>query len=89
MRKLIAVAIIAIAGCDNRPDHWNAYVYPGDDLIAYETIEGFKTFELCQAAAQDRLRSLRPDGGGGYECGYRCGVSSQHGGLNVCKETRK
>lgn len=85
--KRAALALLALAGCDDRPDQWDAYVYPGDDLVEYEAIRGFKTFELCQAAAIDRLRSLRRDGGGDYECGYKCGRQSS--GLNVCKETRK
>ena len=62
------------------------YPGPGDGLTEYEAIRDFKTFELCQQAAIDRLRSARLDGGGDYECGYKCAPSS---GTNVCKETRK
>lgn len=83
------LALIAVVGCDDRPDQWDAFVYAGDDLIGHETIRGFKTFELCQVAAIDRLRAERPDGGGDYECGYKCGPSTEFGGINVCEETRK
>lgn len=87
--RIAALAFLALAGCDDRPDQWDAFVYTGDDLLTNETIRGFKTFELCQQAAIDRLRAERPDGGGDYECGYKCGPSPQYGGLNVCEETRK
>ena len=41
-----------VTGCDNRPDQWDAFVYPNaNDLTVNETIRGFKTFELCQQAA--------------------------------------
>jgi len=64
-------------------------VYPGDDLLTYEEIRGFVSFELCQEAAQQRLRLLRPDGGGGYECGYGCGPLAAGSTTRLCKETRK
>jgi len=91
-RSIVALAAICglLSGCgDDRPDQWDAFVYPGDDLFDYEAIRGFKTFELCQVAAIDRLQSLRPDGGGDYECGYRCGLDANFPGMNICKETRK
>ena len=81
--------MLILNGCDHRPDQWDAFVYTDDDLIHFEAIRGFKSFELCQQAAIDRLRSVRPDGGGDYECGYRCGVDPDMSGLNVCEETRK
>lgn len=87
--RAAAILLLFLAGCDSRPDQWDAYVYPGDDLVEFEEIKGFKTFELCQEAAIDRLRIVRPDGGGDYECGYRCALSPKYGYLNVCKETRK
>ena len=87
--KTTAFLLLLLCGCDNRPDQWDAFIYTGDDLLTNETIRGFKSFELCQQAAIDRLRDERPDGGGDYECGYRCGPSEQYGGINVCKETRK
>jgi hypothetical protein len=69
---LAALAFLSLSACDSRPDQWDAFVYTGDDLLTNETIRGFTTFELCQQAAIDRLRSERPDGGGDYECGYKC-----------------
>jgi hypothetical protein len=63
---------------------------PSDDgSISEFTIKGFKTFELCQAAAQSELlrhgRGLNQD----YECGYKCGPVAKYGGINVCRLTRK
>lgn len=82
-------AIILLAGCNDRADQWDAFVYPGDDLLTHEEIRGFKSFELCQKAAQQRLRSLRPEGGGDYECGYRCEPLSAGSDMKLCEETRK
>lgn len=87
MRIAAALASLALIGCDNRPDQWDAFIYTGDDLLTHESIRGFKTFEQCQIAAIDRLRSERPDGGGDYECGYKCEPSGYGG--NICTETRK
>lgn len=84
---LAALAVLALTGCDRRPDQWDAFIYTGDDLLTHESIRGFKTLEYCQAAAIQRLRSARPDGGGDYECGYKCEPSGYGG--NVCEETRK
>jgi len=87
MKHLVAVLALAVLGCDDRPDQWDAFVYTGDDLLTNETIRGFKSFELCQQAAIDRLRSARPEGGGDYECGYKCEPTAS--GSNICAETRK
>ena len=88
MRLALGLAILLVAGgCDDRPDQWDAFVYPGDDLFLHYRISGFQTFEHCQAAAVERLRSERPDGGGDYECGYKCALDET--GLNICEETRK
>jgi hypothetical protein len=88
---LAALAFLALAGCDDRPNQWDAYLYneSDDDSITEYSIEGFKTFELCQEAAQ---RELLRHGKGpvqDYECGYKCGPPAEYGGLNVCEETRK
>lgn len=80
-------ALMSVAACDDRPDQWDAFIYTGDDLLTNETIRGFKTFELCQQAAIDRLRQARPDGGGDYECGHKC--EPMPSGSNICEETRK
>lgn len=86
---IAASAAALLVGCDDRPAQWDAFVYPGDDLLTHEEIRGFVSFEYCQEAAQQRLRSLRPDGGGDYECGYRCGPLAPGSTTRPCKETRK
>lgn len=81
--------IILIFGCDRRPDQWDAFVYPNaNNLTGRERIAGFKTFELCQAAAISRLRQEVDPDAGDYECGYKCEPHPQYGGY-VCKETKK
>ncbi len=86
--RIISAALL-LSGCDQRPDQWDAFIYPNaNDLTVNETIRGFKTFELCQQAAIDQLRSLPNPDGGDYECGYKCVSHGQYGG-NLCAETRK
>ena len=82
-------ALLWFTGCDDRPAQWDAFVYPGDDLMTHEEIRGFVSFELCQEAAQEKLQALRPEGGGDYECGYKCGPHPYDPTGRVCKETRK
>ena len=92
MRKLLAAgaAAVALAGCDDRPDQWDAYIYPDRyDLSEHEVLKGFKTFDLCQQAAIVRLRSLPDPSEGDYECGYKCGPMDEYGGMTICKEARK
>ena len=81
---------LAASGCDKRPDQWDAFVYPNrNDLSVHEEIAGFKTFELCQQAAIDRLRTFPDPDNGDYECGYKCGPNPEFGNAKLCKETRK
>jgi hypothetical protein len=83
-------ALLILSGCDNRPDQWDAFVYPDrNDLTVSEKIAGFKTFELCQSAALQRLRSNPEPDSGDYECGYKCEPRADLDGISVCKETRK
>lgn len=82
--------IMLLAGCDDRPKQWDAFVYPDrNDMSQSETIAGFKTFELCQQGAINRMRSFPEPDNADYECGYMCGPREDFGGINVCKETRK
>lgn len=81
--------LVVLTSCDGRPDQWDAFVYPNaTDLTVNETIRGFKTFELCQQAAIDRLRASNRADQGDYECGYKCEPHGPYGG-NLCAETRK
>ena len=88
--RLAALALLVLAGCDDRPDQWDAFLYneSDDGSITEYTIRGFKTFELCKQAAQ---RELLMHGKGpvqDYECGFKCEYQPRLGG-NLCKETRK
>ncbi len=87
--KRVLLFITLLAGCDSRPDQWDAFVYPdADNLLVDETIRGFKTFELCQQAAISRIRSMPSPDNASYECGYRCEYRPDWD-VNVCKETRR
>ena len=89
MRLAAIAALIVLSGCDDRPNQWDAFIYPdfeGSD--EFEKIAGFKSFELCQRAAQSRIRSLPTPEKADYECGYKCRFNPQYG-VDVCKTTRK
>lgn len=89
-RSLAVLLTLVLVGCDSRPNQWDAFVYPDvNDLTVSEKIAGFKTFELCQSAALDRLRAIHREGAGDYECGFKCAPKPGLGGIEVCKETRK
>ena len=86
-RLSFSALLLILAACDDRPDQWDAYIYHDVDNIAVvEMIRGFKSFQLCQQAATDRLKSV--PGNGDYECGYKCGRKEEYGEV-ICKETRK
>jgi hypothetical protein len=88
--RLAVLAMLALAGCDNRPDQWDAFLYneSDDGSITEYTIKGFKTFELCQEAAQSELLRHGKGPVQDYECGHKCEYRAGLG-LNVCEETRK
>ena len=89
MKQGAVILALLLASCDDRPHQWDAFVYPDfDGSDKYERISGFKTFELCQQAAIDRVRSLPKSEKADYECGYRCGFNPDYR-MNVCKETKK
>lgn len=85
---LTLLALLLLAGCDDRPRQWDAFVYRDFERSdAYEKIAGFKSFKLCQAAATDRIRSLPQPDQAAFECGYMCRYDPNMK-INVCKETR-
>ena len=75
-------------GCDSRPRQWDAFIYPDfEGAHDYETIRGFKSFELCRDAAQNRIQQLPEPSRAQYECGYKCEYRPGMD-INICKETR-
>lgn len=86
-------AALMLLGCDSdtRPDQWDAYIYSHSDdgSISEFTIRGFKTFELCQQAAQSELLRHGRGSNQDYQCGFKCGPVAKYGGLNACRETRR
>lgn len=78
-----------LTSCDDRPNYWEAYVYPaGDDESQSFRIDGFVSFETCKRAAIQQLERLNATRTGWYECGYKCGTRPGYGDLRICKETR-
>lgn len=88
--RLALLALLALAGCDQRPNEWKAFVYPnGADLTTHFEMPGFKTFEKCQQASINAIRGFGHADDADYECGFKCEPRAELGGINVCKETRK
>ena len=80
--------LLTVLGCDDRPRQWDAFVYPdAEGSEFYETIEGFRSFELCRQAALNRIGQLKMQDKAAYECGYRCRHDPQMK-IHICKETR-
>lgn len=80
---------LALTACDDRPKVWTAWAYPSAaDLTVSETVGSFNTFEFCQEAAIERVRSYEQPDAADYECGYMCQFDPAMQ-INVCKETRK
>ena len=88
--KLAALALLTLAGCDDRPDQWDAFLYneSEDGSISEYSIKGFRNFELCQQAAQSELLIHGKGPVQDYECGYRCEYRPELD-TNLCAETRK
>jgi hypothetical protein len=82
------LAAFALGGCDNRPDQWDAMIYPeAESDGGIVTIRGFKTAELCQSAATEQLDALNAIEAGTFVCGHRCAPRPIGEGLLVCETT--
>lgn len=87
-RIIAGLVMLAIVGCDDRPNGWTAFVYEdATNLYKAETLTGFKSFEACQQAAIATLRSYPNPDAGDYECGRKCRWDSDYQ-AHICKETR-
>ncbi len=68
MRFAFLGPLLLLAACDQRPNQWDAFVYQSaDDLKRHIEMRGFKTFEQCQQAAINVLRSMPEPDAGDYE----------------------
>lgn len=86
LRRLAALFLL-LAGCDDRPEQWDAYITYSEDRERSEVIQGFKTYELCRSAALARIEAEGASETGYFECGYKCGFNRQYG-MKLCKKTR-
>lgn len=95
-KTVIVVLAFLLLGCTRSSD-WTAFVYPDiDDIpnadkVQNFTIGNYRTFEECQIAAIDRVRNNIATTGkqGDYQCGYKCTIREDTGGLLICKEIQK
>jgi len=95
VRTLLSIGVIALAGCSGAD--WTGFVYPdiedipNADKVQNYTVGNYRTFEQCQEAAIERVRSNLATTGrqGDYQCGYKCSKREEFGGMLICKETRK
>lgn len=94
-RSLLFVGLLALSGCSGTD--WTAFVFPdiqnipNSEEVQNYTIGTYRTFEECQEASIDRIRSTyaATNRQGDYECGYKCSRRDDLGGMVICKETRK
>ena len=88
---VLAVAGLAMAGCDDAGESWWGVVYPDrSDLMHYEDIGYFPNVEACRARAVQRLSILEASTGlvGDYECGLNCREGPGTGNnVRICQET--
>jgi hypothetical protein len=97
MHKLKLIILIFLTVSCSRNADWTAFVYPDIDEIPNAdkvqnfTIGNYRTFEECQIAAIDRVRNNKSSTGknGDYQCGYKCSIRDDIGGLLICKEIQK
>ena len=70
MDKPITVLLrLMLAGCDDTPGKWSAYVYPdANDRSHWERTDRFKTEGMCRRAAEESIAAL-PDP---KKAAYRC-----------------
>lgn len=87
--KRALLLLLLVTACDTRPNQWDAFIYPDAQSDEVNRINGFKTFELCQAAAQDQITKLPQPEKASYACGYKCGPNPDHPDIESCMEDRK
>jgi hypothetical protein len=95
MKQLAVIALLSLCGCSG--NDWTGFVYPdienipNADQVQNYTIGSYSTFEECQISAIERIRHnySTTSRQGDYQCGYKCSLRDDLGGLLICKETRK
>lgn len=85
--RLALPMLLLLAGCDDRPNQWDAYITYSESPERSEVIEGFRTYELCRQASLQRLEAEKALEDGYFECGYKCGPKPGWP-TKICKETR-
>lgn len=86
MRAAILAVAVVLGGCDDRPDQWDAMVYPDMDSDAGQvTVHGFKSAELCRQASFEILDVMDAAESGTFSCGHRCGPVEELGGMSACE----
>ena len=90
MKGSLFLVFLFLAGYADTPGEWSAIVYPErTNRIKFDVTARFKTFSYCREAAIERMNAIQINGGGDYECGYKCELSGDPDRMNVCEEKRK
>lgn len=83
------LALVLLAGCDDRPGGWSAIVYPDRAVRSrFVVTPHFTSASYCLETARQKMLEVQVAGGGDYECGYDCDEDDPHR-MNVCKKYRK
>jgi hypothetical protein len=85
-----SLALSLLAGFDDTPGEWAMIIYYNRaDRTEFIVTPRFKTVSYCRQSAIERMKELRIDKTGDYECGFRCALSGDPHRMNVCQEVRK
>lgn len=66
---ILTAAPLMVAGCDDTPGKWSAYVYAdARDHEHWERTDRFKTEGMCKRAAEESIAALPNPAKAGYRC---------------------
>ena len=81
---------LLFVGTGDAPGEWSMIIYyDRADRSRFVVTPRFQTLSYCRQSAVDRMKELRIEKTGDYECGLRCDLNGDPHRANVCAETRK
>jgi len=69
MGRRLLLLFALLAGCDDTPGQWSAYVYrDAHDHSKWQRTDRFKTEAMCRQAAEEQIAALPDPKKAGYAC---------------------